>query len=75
MMWLPIETAAKSGQCNEFIGSKWIFDKDGSAKCIKEPFISFWSPSLGKFFAEPTHWTELPAPPFAPKTSPQKEPR
>lgn len=52
MQWQPIETAPKD---KEIIGSKWA-----ESVMIKEPFISFWSPTLGKFFASPTHWIEMP---------------
>ena len=55
--WQPIATAPRvTGK--EILGSKW---HDGVM--IREPFISFWSPSLSKFFAGPTHWMPLPTPP------------
>lgn len=61
--WLPIESAPKITGV-EIIGAGFI-----SGKMIKEPFISFWSPTLEKFFANPTHWMPLPsAPDKAPRT-------
>ncbi len=61
--WQPIETAPRDPAI-QIIGTRFAFEGD-KATCIKEPFISFWSPSLNKFFAGPTHWTALPAPPLS----------
>ena len=60
--WKPIESAPREN-CKEFIGTMWAFNEDGKPVCLKEPFISFFSPSLNKFFASPTHWMPLPSPP------------
>lgn len=27
---------------------------------IKEPFISFWSPTMGRFYCSPTHYIDMP---------------
>ena len=58
MEWFPIETAKKETAC-EFIGA--IFRPSG--EMTRDPFISFWSPTLGKFYCSPTHWMPLPKPP------------
>ncbi len=55
--WQPIETAERQPG-EEILGSRWY---DG--RMIKEPFITFWSPTLGKFYVDPTHWMPLPEPP------------
>lgn len=55
--WQPIETAKKIPG-KEILGCRW---HDGIMK--KEPFVTFWSPSLNKFFVDPTHWVEMPDPP------------
>jgi hypothetical protein len=60
-VWQPINTA-KQDVSIEIIGARFASEGE-KATCIKEPFVSFWSPSLNKFFAGPTHWTVLPAPP------------
>ena len=55
--WQAIETAKKAAGV-EIIGSHWA---DGIM--TREPFISFWSPTLGKFYVDPTHWIPMPEPP------------
>ena len=62
--WQPIETAPKVAGV-EIIGTRWAFSDDGKATCIREPFISFWSPSLNKFYCDPTHFILLPSPPVS----------
>lgn len=62
--WQPIETAQKKAGI-EIIGTRWAF-RDGKATCIREPFISFWSPTLNKFYCDPTHFIPLPEPPVSP---------
>jgi len=63
MEWKPIETAKRNAGV-EIIGTRWAFDKDrGRMVCINEPFVSFWSPTLGKFFANPTHYIDMPSSP------------
>ncbi len=55
--WKPIETAEKiTGR--EILGSRW-----GGDRMIKEPYVSFWSPTLNKWYVDPTHWVEMPDPP------------
>lgn len=56
--WQPIETAPKD--ITEFLG---VIYRDGVM--AKEPFISFWSPTLNKFFANPSHWIPIPKLPGA----------
>ena len=55
--WRPIETAQKITGA-EIIGVIFV-----GAKMQKEPFITFWSPSLQKFYCNPTHWMPLPKAP------------
>lgn len=55
--WQKIANAKKETGV-EIIGTKWA-----SGVCIREPFVSFWSPSLNKFYCDPTHFIPLPAPP------------
>jgi hypothetical protein len=53
--WLKIELATKiPGQ--EIIGA--IIDQDG--KIQRDPFISFYSRTLQRFFCEPTHFIPMP---------------
>lgn len=48
--WVPIGEAPRAvGE--EIVGCRW---HDGVM--TKEPFISFWSPTLGKFYCDPTHY-------------------
>ena len=62
--WDPIATAPKGndeklvevlGCCWTKLAGRWVMSK--------ELFITFWSPTLGKFYCSPTHWTPLPDPP------------
>ena len=46
----------------EIIGSRWA-DNGERFVCIREPFVSFWSPTLGKFYCNPTHFWPMPLPP------------
>jgi hypothetical protein len=62
--WMPIETAEKVAGI-EILGTRWGFDGKGKATCIQEPFISFWSPTLNKFYCSPTHWIPSPKPPVS----------
>ena len=56
--WRPIGEAAHLAG-TEIIGSRWY---DG--KMMKQPFVTFWSPTLNKFYCDPTHWIPMiPAPP------------
>ncbi len=57
MDWQPIETAPREAG-NEILGCRW-----SGGKMVKEPFITFWSPTLDKFYMSPTHWVPLPEPP------------
>jgi hypothetical protein len=57
--WQPIETAPKE-PIQEVIGVRFASDV-----MTKEPFITFWSPSLQRFYLNPTHWMPLPPPPEA----------
>lgn len=52
--WLSIEEAPRETG-TEIIGIRWV---DG--KCLREPFISFWAPTLQKFFGSPTHFIPMP---------------
>jgi hypothetical protein len=56
--WQPIETAPK--EVIEIIGIRFVRDEGGKMICTREPFVSFWSPSLNKFYCDPTHWIEMP---------------
>lgn len=48
--WVPIGEAPRvAGQ--EIVGCRW---HDGVMS--REPFISFWSPTLNKFYCDPTHY-------------------
>ena len=53
--WQDIETAPKEPG-KEILGSRWYGET-----MIKEPFITFWSPTLNKFYVDPTHWMPLPS--------------
>lgn len=54
--WMPIETAPKHAG-TEIFAARFGLHADGvTTMCIREPFVSFWSPSLGKFYCDPTHW-------------------
>ena len=59
MMWQPIENADKGNSSKEIIGSRWY-----GGKMTKEPFITFWSPTLGRFYCGPTHFIPMPEPPL-----------
>lgn len=51
--WQPISTAPKD--VTEFIGCK-IYE----GKLLDAPILSFWSPTLNRFYCNPTHWIPLP---------------
>lgn len=53
--WQPIATAPKVCDGTEIIGVRY-----DNGYMTKEPFLSFWSPSLGRFYCAPTHWMPLP---------------
>lgn len=54
--WMPISMAEKvSGK--EILGVSFH-----RGLMTKEPFISFWSPTLNKFFCNPTHFQEMQIP-------------
>jgi hypothetical protein len=56
--WQPIDAAPKvSGK--EIIGTRWA-----GGVCIREPFVSFWSPTLNKFYCDPTHYIQMACPPL-----------
>lgn len=59
--WRPIDTAPKDPG-KEIMAGKFGLHLDGKTTvCERDPFVSFWSPTLGKFYASPTHWLcELP---------------
>lgn len=57
--WQTIDSAPREPRA--IIGTIWHENA-----MMRSPFITFWSPSLGKFFANPTHWIPLPAPPASP---------
>jgi len=52
--WMLIEKADKIAG-KEILGVRFF---DGVMKI--EPFISFWSPTLGKFYCNPNYYIELP---------------
>ena len=64
MQWDSIDTAPKGtdDQLSEILGCCWSYI-EGRAYMSKEPFITFWSPTLDKFYCSPTHWVPLPDPP------------
>ena len=39
----------------EAIGVQYI-----GTRMVREPFITFWSPSLGRFYGNPTHCISIP---------------
>lgn len=54
MYWIPIDEAEKiSG--HEVIG---VVIREG--RIVKEPFMTFWSPSLDRFYCSPTHFVWMP---------------
>jgi hypothetical protein len=57
MKWLPIENAPNETGV-EILGSCWA-----EGVMIKEPFITFWSPTLNRFYCRPTHYIPMPEPP------------
>jgi hypothetical protein len=57
--WQPIEVAPRETGV-EILGARIMSDK-----MIREPFISFWSPTLNKFYCDPTHYILMPALPSA----------
>ncbi len=72
--WLDINLAPKIAG-REIVGCKLLYDvypSEDSTKgafrwvYIKEPFVTFWSPTLNKFYCNPTHWIPMPIfPPHA----------
>lgn len=52
--WQPIGDAPKESGI-EILGVRYH-----NGKMTKEPFITFWSPTLHKFYVDPTHWVKLP---------------
>ncbi len=56
--WLTIDSAPKLVG-REILGSAW-----SNGRMVREPFITFWSPTMQKFYANPTHWVPLPLPPI-----------
>ena len=55
--WLPIKSAKKIAG-REILGSRWI-----AGTMIREPFVSFWSPTMNKWYVDPTHWVPMPEAP------------
>lgn len=55
--WRPIAEAPQASGV-EIIGTRWF-----GGKCVREPFISFWSPTLNKFYCDPTHFILMPEAP------------
>ena len=54
--WRPIAEADRvSGK--EILGVRWASTPQGWV-CTRSPFISFWSPTLRKFYCDPTHFQE-----------------
>jgi hypothetical protein len=52
--WQPIEVAPREAGV-EILGVRIAGDK-----MLREPFISFWSPTLNKFYCDPTHYILMP---------------
>ena len=61
MDWQPIETAPRVPG-KKILGAYW-YKKEGKWTMSRDPFISFWSPTLNKFYCDPTHFIEMPGPP------------
>ncbi len=55
--WMPIKCALEVAG-HEIIGSRWAGDR-----MIKEPFVSSWSPTMNKWYVDPTHWIAMPEAP------------
>lgn len=55
--WRPISLAEKETGV-EILGIKILDDR-----IVKEPFVTFWSPTLNKFYCEPTHYIDMPLAP------------
>jgi len=56
-VWQPIAKAEKETG-KEIIGGRFV-----EGVMIRDPFISFWSPTLNRLYCEPTHWLPLPQTP------------
>lgn len=54
MQWNPISEAKKTPGL-EILG----VDIRGG-KIFREPYLTFWSPTLQKFYCSPTHWVPFP---------------
>jgi hypothetical protein len=60
--WQTMETAPRENS-TEFLGCNYV-----EGRMVREPFVSFWSPTLNKFFGSPNYWVPIPKLP-APKGS------
>jgi hypothetical protein len=69
--WQPIETAEKVAG-KEILGSKWSWNGSRMVM-VRDPFVTFWSDTQGKFQYAPTHWTESAETPDPPAESPPTE--
>jgi hypothetical protein len=56
LRWLPI------GQAEMETGKEILGVRFHGGIMTKEPFISFWSPSLNKFYLSPTHYQPMTIP-------------
>ena len=57
LRWLPIISALREPGI-EILGVRFA-----GGVCLREPFVSFWSSSLGKFYCDPTHYIPMPEKP------------
>jgi hypothetical protein len=53
MNWQHIDDAPKDG--SEILGVRYY-----NRAMSKEPFLTFWSPTLNRFYLSPTHWIPIP---------------